>query len=408
MISIDDVLKSRDAENFRAHIKEIAEADYLLHPRDNKPDTCLLLQAEIQARPLFIIDYLILENISTELSSKGKFWFLALIWNAGKTECVPFSIDKKDLEQALYYYFRMLKRDPRQREEPFISEGLDAGRCLHDMFLTPLLPYLDTQMNPHLVVKMNPPSEGNHFVLHEKLPLLDFQFLFALRWWLADEDEQVLVTTVHPGFTIEEMIRRMSGFHKVLPKDIILLFSGVEEWRKRDPKAMKKCHQALSAAKEKGAKVDEQATKQSLINALQEPGKVIQIVAHYDSWKDSVQMYDEDLSVKALRCELTRLKEQGKLATNLNIDAFLCGTFASEFDKTLYGHAALVFSSPEQIKLEVAAELLLELYTGNYLDGKTYIHEAWQKVSRNRFQRVKKMKAWPLSLKNRLKKLINL
>lgn len=395
MISIDEVLKSGDAENFQAHIKQIAEADYLLHSRDNKPDSRLLLQPEIKARQLLIIDYLMLEDVSTKFSSKKQLWFLAMIWNAGKTECVPFSVSKTELERALNRYHSMLDRYNKESEQPeeyWISEGIDAGEYLHDMFILPILPYIDTRRNPHLVIKMNPPSESNNFMLHEKLPLLDFQFLFTLRWWLADEDEQVLVTTVHPGFTIAEMIRHMNDFHRPLPKDIILLFSGVEEWRKRDSKAMKKCHQALSAAKEKGAQVDEQATKQSLMNALQEPGKVVQIVAHYDSWKDAVQMYDGYLSVKALQREMKKLKEQGKLAKNLNIDAFLCGTFASAFDKTLYGHAALVFSSPEQIKLEVAAELLLELYTGKYLDGKTYIHEAWQKVRMSMFQRIKKGK----------------
>ncbi|MGD9212831.1 MAG: hypothetical protein PVI90_18750, partial [Desulfobacteraceae bacterium] len=85
-----------------------------------------------------------------------------------------------------------------------------------------------------------------------------------------------------------------------------------------------------------------------------------------------------------------------KLRDDIVMDTTCCSTF--DHFRTLYNHGVrLIYSSQNELSLNLAAVMLYELCSCEnrkacnihtpYLDGKTYLHEAWSKVLRSLYSR---------------------
>jgi hypothetical protein len=328
----------------------------------------------------------------------------------------PWDIFSRYLDEQLLKYeinFLNFQREPRNEDEWAIwYRSWHANfNNLYKIFIAPITPYIELRKTPHLIVNI---FEGRDERLYERLSQVDFQLLFDQRFLFgrAGGDEDVLVTKIHPSLLVPQAVRNIQSFQKPKPQDMLVLFTlrkkGVES-RGISPiedKEWEAWQVALEAAEQKGATVIRDAPKKHFIDALSNrwAKKVIQLIAHYDYWSGTLEIYDEKkqpFTLDELEKELTELEKQGRLRDDIHIDAYACKSFSGFADK-LYAHGAKLVLAPPNYRGRMAAVAVLsELYSCQnsstpdcpYLDGQTYLHEAWHKVWKNFFIKANKGEA---------------
>lgn len=237
-------------------------------------------------------------------------------------------------------------------------------------------------------------------------PVIDFNNLYNLRYRFNEyqQNDNLNVTTVTTG-TMLDFLKRMHGLCYPVPGNAVMLYGlrrdhqlimqnpySTEEEKQASSRRESIFERIFTAVRQQGGEVMELEDINSLKTVFSAGyrDKFIQLVSHFHDNRLYTAL-QQSLGSKVILSTVKNMISNKELRDDIIIDAATCKNF--DFFRQLYElNVKYIYMSHHNLSTDILANMLLELYTGQqagklnwpypYLDGKTYLHEAWSNVSR--------------------------
>ncbi len=352
-------------ENFAKHLNYLEHAQPLLH---HLPDN----------RPKLLITYYYSNRLDV-------FWvFLAtekndiIVRKLGFYDGILFQ--KRHFEHLFHLYkkyFLSITTEEKYLEQE-VYEFKQIFLWLHNLFISPISPLIT--LNSHLLIKMD-------IEINDKFYLIDLYNIFNMkfRFGINQEREDILVTTITKE-NIVEFICSLSSLPFPQYSTTKFLYgelgSNISSFFQK----------IFTLIEKRGGEVHPFNSLEELLPFFRKGGdhSMLQIVAHFHSHRFIFSTNTSgSVKIKDLLRELKKLSNDGLLKKNLVIDGVNCNSF-EDFKEFYDVGIKQVFLSHHDLNLKLAIYMLYEFYSCHgaekigfkhpYLDGNSYIHEAWANV----------------------------
>jgi len=327
-----------------------------------------------------------------------------IIYNGKSIIVEELTINEKKIEFNLiihlnhYYKKHILDivKDNFGKQE--FEEFFLFSKVMNSVFLLPLFEFI-TSNSIHLIIAQNLKSD-EHSIFFDLSCFADLRYRFSL----IEKNDDLLISNV-TYLSIYDFIYKLSSVPFPLISSFVLLYGLKKQDTEEDLmlySSNKEKNEAIireniyqktfELINQQGSRVYEL----SGINQFEQlfrtefKGTVIQILTHFHHER----LFTKDLKTirfKQIENLIDNLVNEKQLRDDIMIDAIACSNYFS-FSKLYDKNIKYLFSSHHDLSNNLASFMLYEFYSCHnakilnwkvpYIDGKTYIHEAWSNITR--------------------------
>jgi len=277
------------------------------------------------------------------------------------------------------------------------SELINLSTTISKIFILPLFNFVSSE-SIHFIVSQN--INFKNSILYFDLSVIsDLRYRVSL----IDKNDDIIITKVS-DLSVFEFLEKMSKIALPYYSSFVLLYGlrkqdNYEELdfstvnQQNDLKLREEVYQTtIEIIKKKGGRVVNLSDISQLEDLLIKgnEGIQIQILTHFHY--DRLFMSNlQSIRYKQIENLIIKLDNVNQLRDDITFDIIACSSFNS-FKKLYKTKVKYIFSGYHDLSNSLAAFMLYEFYTGvnasilnwntDYLNGNSYIHEAWSNVTR--------------------------